>query len=77
MGIMQQGAYIEIVERTKKPLEPGSVIVPNCVRINGQELLCTADDPIVVERIVASSEDFVRVTLTLIAHRVEIKDEVR
>jgi len=70
------GAYIEIVENRSEPLERGDLIVPNEVRINGQKLFCSADEPVIVERVEANNGDLVRVTLTLLAHRVEFKDEV-
>jgi hypothetical protein len=69
------GAFIEIVERQKQPVNPGDIIIPNEVRINGQALYVSADDPVVVERISTEALDAVRVTLTLLAHRVEIKQE--
>ncbi len=67
------GAVIEIIERTSDP-DP-DVIVPNEVRINGEALLASADDPVVVHEISTRADDLVRVTLTLFAKRVTIAAE--
>ncbi|WP_432091028.1 hypothetical protein [Streptomyces sp. NRRL F-5630] len=72
------GAVIEIIEKgaTTSSDEPGkSVIVPNDVRINGQSLLASADDPVIVHQISTRGDDLVRVTLTLFARRVSIRAE--
>ena len=74
MSEIPNGAYIEIVEKTKSPDAHPQVIVPNEVRINGIPLLA-ADEPIRVHEVSTSAHDLVRVTLTLIARRVEFKTE--
>jgi hypothetical protein len=66
---------IEIIEHVGKPSAIG-VIVPNDVRINGQSLLVSADDPVVVHEISLTNRETVRVTLTLFARRVVISEEV-
>jgi hypothetical protein len=66
------GAIVEIVEYTDDP-DP-KIIVPNAVRINGQELL-VSDDPVTVESISMSAPGCVLVNLTLIARRVTIAAE--
>lgn len=68
-----RGAVIEIMERTNEP-DP-RVIVPNEIRINGEPVLAPADEPVVVHEVSSSSEDFVRVTLTLYARRVIVGAE--
>lgn len=73
---MPVGAIIEIVEQTKTELDEGTILYPTEVRINGQALYCSADDPIVVERISVSDCDAVRVNLTLLARRVVMDAEV-
>ena len=73
-----RGAVIEIVERRKGPIGNSageSVIMPNDIRINGQSLLCPADQPVIVHGITIGDGELVRVTLTLFARRVEIKAE--
>ncbi|MYR28733.1 MULTISPECIES: hypothetical protein, partial [unclassified Streptomyces] len=72
------GAVIEIIEKgaTTSSDEPGtSVIVPTDVRINGQSLLASADDPVIVHEISTRGDELVRVTLTLFARRVSIRAE--
>ena len=72
------GAVIEIVEKgaTTSDASPGdSVIVPNDVRINGQSLLVSVDDPVVVHEITTRGDGVVRVTLTLLARRISIRAE--
>lgn len=73
------GAFIEIIEHVRKYpdgyIASDEVIVPNDVRINGQSLYCDADSPVVVHEMSTSPNDVVRVTLTLLAKRVEIKQE--
>ncbi|MFJ4418272.1 hypothetical protein [Streptomyces sp. NPDC088925] len=74
------GAVIEIIEKgaTTSSDSPGkSVIVPNDVRINGQSLLASADDPVTVtvHEISTRGDDLVRVTLTLFARRLSIRAE--
>ncbi|MFJ3839459.1 hypothetical protein ACIPY6_28685 [Streptomyces sp. NPDC090054] len=66
------GAVIEIIEKgaTTDDTTGGSVIVPNEVRINGQPLLASADDPVIVHAIKSNGDGLVRVTLTLFARRV-------
>ncbi|GAA2629693.1 hypothetical protein [Streptomyces axinellae] len=70
-----QGAVIEIVEKGRSTDETGggSVIVPNDVRINGQSLYASNEDPVTVHEI--NTGDLVRVTLTLLARRVSIRAE--
>lgn len=73
-----RGAVIEIIERGRVTTDdtPGdSVIVPNDVRINGQSLLASSDDPVIVHQISTTADDLVRVTLTLLARRVTIAAE--
>ncbi|MFE0225204.1 hypothetical protein ACFU9O_02350 [Streptomyces albidoflavus] len=71
------GAVIEIIEKgAATGDEPGrSVIVPNDVRINGQSLLASADDPVIVHEMSTRGDELVRVTLTLFARRVSIRAE--
>lgn len=71
------GAVIEIIERdsTTDDTSGGSVIVPNDVRINGQSLLASADDPVIVHEMSTRGDDIVRVTITLLARRVSIRAE--
>ena len=64
---------IEIVEKRKKPASDSphnGIIVPNDVRLNGQSLMCSADDPVIVHEMSTASRDVVKVTLTLFASRV-------
>ncbi|WP_435246352.1 hypothetical protein [Streptomyces sp. NRRL F-5630] len=71
-------AIIEIIEKgaTTSGDEPGeSVIAPNEVRLNGQSLLASADDPVIVHEISTRGDELVRVTLTLLARRVSIRAE--
>lgn len=71
-------AVIEIVElgvSTDGKSGIGTIISPNQIRINGIPLLCSADEPIVVEKISTRDRDAVRVTLTLFARRVFIGAE--
>ena len=75
MSATAQGAVIEIVERVKTK-DPNGVVVPNEVRINGQALLCSADEPVVVHEVSTLGDDLVYVTLTLIAKRVFVGQEV-
>lgn len=71
------GAVIEIVERRTKPADPDSygaqLVIPNEVRINGQQLLLTQDNPIVIHEIKPTDDSLVTVTLTLVARRVVIE----
>ncbi|MHC3427195.1 hypothetical protein [Streptomyces sp. DT18] len=71
------GAVIEIIEKgaTTGDEPSRSVIVPNEVRLNGQPLLGSADDPVIVHEISTRADDLVRVTLTLFARRVSIRAE--
>lgn len=71
------GAVVEIVEKDAATADSGggSVIVPNDVRINGQSLLASADEPVVVHQVSTNADDCVRVTLTLLARRVSIRAE--
>jgi hypothetical protein len=71
------GAVIEIIERDRATDDTtgGSVISPNDVRINGQSLLASADDPVIVHEMSIRGDDLVRVTLTLFARRVSIRAE--
>jgi hypothetical protein len=73
-----RGAVIEIVERRKTPVQDtmgDDVIVPDMIRINGQELLCSADHPIKVHEVEIPHRDAVLVTLTVFARRVLIDIE--
>lgn len=66
------GADIEIIERVQGDGDHRCV-VPNTVRINGQEVLMPADAPIDVSSI--QSDDAVTVTLTLFCRSLTIKAE--
>jgi hypothetical protein len=73
-----RGAVIEIIETgraTSDATAGDSIIVPNDVRINGQSLLASADDPVIVHQVSTGGDGFVRVTLTLLARRVSIRAE--
>ena len=67
-----EGAYIEIVDTVDRG---GEYLLPTLVRVNGTPLLTMADDPIIVHEIVSEPMELVKVTLTLVARRVEIKSE--
>ena len=74
------GAFIEIVEHVQDPTDSspgGEIIVPNDVRINGQSLWASADDPVIVHEVSTDPKEPVKVTLTLLAKRVEYKQEGR
>lgn len=73
MSDRPQAAYIEIMERTDDP-DP-AVIIPNEVRINGIPLLMPEGESVTVHEIGLSSNDVVKVTLTLFARRVLIDAE--
>lgn len=71
-----RGALIEIVERRKKPAEDSlgaSVVVPNEVRINGQQIAMPQGAPITIGEV--SSDDVVTVTLTVFARRIFVGHE--
>ncbi|MFD7996848.1 hypothetical protein [Streptomyces mexicanus] len=73
-----RGAIIEVIEkgRTTSDATIGdSVIVPNDIRINGQSLLASADDPVILHEVSTRADELVRVTLTLLARRVSIRGE--
>jgi hypothetical protein len=73
-----RGAIIEIIERgatTSDESAGRSIIVPNDIRINGQSLLSSADDPVIVHELSTRADECVRVTLTLLARRVSIRAE--
>lgn len=73
-----RGAVIEIVEKGRATSDATigeSIITPNDVRINGQSLLASAEDPVVVHEISSSGDELVRVTLTLFARRIVIAAE--
>jgi hypothetical protein len=73
-----RGAVIEIVEKgrvTSDATIGDSVIVPNDIRINGQSLLASADDPVILHEVSTRADELVRVTLTLLARRVSIRAE--
>lgn len=73
-----RGAVIEIIEKgraTSDATVGDSVIAPNDVRINGQSLLASADDPVIVHQVTTAGDELVRVTLTLFARRVTIAAE--
>lgn len=70
-----RGAVIEIIEKGRSTGDAtigDSIITPNDVRINGQSLLASADDPVIVHQISTAGDELVRVTLTLFARRVII-----
>jgi hypothetical protein len=64
---------IEIVERdsAQDVGANGSVLIPNSVRINGQEVLVASDQPITIHEI--NEDSAVRVTLTLFASSITIR----
>ncbi|MEU8726805.1 hypothetical protein [Streptomyces antimycoticus] len=69
---------IEIVEKGRATSDAtigDSVIVPNDIRINGQSLLASADDPVILHEVSTRADELVRVTLTLLARRVSIRAE--
>jgi hypothetical protein len=73
-----RGAIIEIIEKgatTSDDSAGQSIIVPNDIRINGQSLLSSADDPVIVHEVSTRADECVRVTLTLLARRVSIRAE--
>lgn len=73
-----RGAIIEIIEKdatTSDDSAGRSIIVPDDIRINGQSLLSSADDPVVVHEVSTRADECVRVTLTLLARRVSIRAE--
>lgn len=73
-----RGAVIEIIEKGRATSDDrlgDSIIIPNDIRINGQSLLTSAEDPVVVHEISARGDEPVRVTLTLFARRVSIRAE--
>lgn len=76
---MPDGAVIEILEMvdTLKNRDGLNCIVPNEVRINGQSLLASASDPVIVHEMQTTSDAVVRVTLTLFARRVIIEQRER
>jgi hypothetical protein len=69
-----QGAVVEIIEKGRATDDTvgGSVIAPDEIRLNGQPLLASADDPVVVHQVSTAGDELVRVTLTLFARRVII-----
>jgi hypothetical protein len=73
-----RGGVIEIIEKGRATSDATigeSIITPNDVRINGQSLLASADDPVVVHEVSTTGDELVRVTLTLFARRVTIAAE--
>ena len=73
-----RGAVIEIIETGRATSDDSigeSVIAPNDVRINGQSLLASAEDPVIVHQVSTTGDELVRVTLTLFARRVVIAAE--
>lgn len=73
-----RGAIIEIIEKGRATSDAStgeSIIVPNDVRINGQSLLASAEDPVIVHEVSTRGDELVRVTLTLFARRVSIRAE--
>lgn len=72
------GAVIEIVEVRRSAAEGvgDEIVVPNDVRINGQSLLCPADHPVTIHEVGIGAHELVQVTLTLLAKRVVIEQEV-
>lgn len=75
MSERPEAAVIEIIEADAPADNPTGMIVPNDVRINGQSLLCSADDPVIVHSVSTRANEPVRVTLTLFARRVEYRSE--
>jgi len=73
-----RGAIIEIIEKGRATSDATigeSVIAPNDIRINGQSLLASADDPVILHEVSTRADQLVRVTLTLLARRVSIRAE--
>lgn len=73
-----RGAVIEIIEKGRSTSDASvgdSVLVPNDIRINGQSLLTSAEDPVIVHEVSIRGDELVRVTLTLFARRVSIRAE--
>jgi len=73
-----RGAIIEIIEKGRATSDATigeSVIAPNDIRINGQSLLASADDPVILHKVSTRADQLVRVTLTLLARRVSIRAE--
>ncbi|MGV9352299.1 hypothetical protein [Streptomyces misionensis] len=69
---------IEIIEKGRSTSDASvgdSVLVPNDIRINGQSLLTSAEDPVIVHEVSIRGDELVRVTLTLFARRVSIRAE--
>lgn len=75
--LSRDGIDLEIIEHLDKFEYPsGKTIPPDrrfTVRINGQEVLLSADEPIAIQGIDAN--DFMRVTLTLFVRDLKIKRE--
>jgi hypothetical protein len=69
-------AVIEILDTGRATSDdvPGSTIVPDAIRINGQPLL-VEDGSVVVHEMNLGRSDIVRVSLTLYARRVIIAAE--
>lgn len=80
MHRLARGAVIEIIER-RSPEDladdspSSSIVVPTEVRINGQQLLHSAEEPVRVHGVTARGDQAVLVTLTLFARRVVIGAE--
>lgn len=70
-----EAAFIEIVERHTGPEFSIGVIKPNEVRINGTPLLL-GKEGVTVHEIDMPDKDVVKVTLTLLARRVVIAEEL-
>lgn len=70
-------AVIEIVERNRVVGQARSngIIIPDDIRINGQPLLSSAEQPVIVHEITSRADEPTMVTLTLFARRVAIAAE--
>lgn len=60
----------ERMERITDQIVAGVRKMQSDIRLNGQSLWCSADDPVIVHKTSTRGDDVVRVTLTLLARRV-------
>lgn len=66
-------AVVELIERLPADRVDDFGVVVNEVRINGVQLLTPADEPPVVHEITGGSDEFARVTFTVLARRVVLE----
>lgn len=65
---------LEIVERVRKGrLDPMGVVVPNEIRINGQEVLAPLEHPVIVHEQEINGTTAAYVTLTLFVRSLTIR----